>query len=730
MGLKGREKFKFIFDDNDQLNGNTVIHFEGNEALSECWNIQIILQYEVPDLKKDNKFNLKQLLNQNGIFKMLTDDTPVTYSGRIIEAELKNYLASEPDADYTGGFCFVKITFVPELYTLKYFTRNRTFLDMDIKVLLKKVIGTNSSIKANFSFSKEYKNNPVMAQQEESDFTFLNRIISQYGIFYYFENNDNGDYQVVFRDSNNTDDDAYEYKHNDDSGQISDIIAKMKSVPKNVRIRDYNSDLKDGIIDETFNQNKEVIDFINENVESSEEAKTLASIRYDQMVKDMLSFEFKSNLRPLLSGSFLELDNIFNNKLMIVKRSFIGNQKTRESTSGGYSGPTFISQITAVFSDVCYRPKINNDLPITGLASAKVCTSDAMYEKTEPTEVTTPSSPINSEGKYNIWFRDSDVISDTNTPVDSPFSVREIIPYAGSDRGFQMPLQIGDEVLLNMDNKPVIHGAVNNREGKDIYNKKEYSIKTSGKNYFTLDDDELSGIKMGSPAFNSSVEIGDIDTDTALKLKSDRGILITGKGEHFEVEAEFHLNIGNDLILREGAFQKILLGFGTKVIIGITINLNLALTFDFKSLHFEYFGHKANIVGAKNNDHGEETRLTGAEEKLVDSKIKAALNKNAATMQRLDAINDAIKMNMFNAKCSLSSAKVTAKRIRADITKSNKCVTKIKAHADSYDTCVVKSEEKMVKQGVRGVKREIKALESKTGELSSTVSAFRKLGAI
>jgi type VI secretion system secreted protein VgrG len=172
----------------------------------------------------------------------------------------------------TAGGATYEITLSPEVAPLTVGRDCRLFQEMTVVDVLKKVLG-EAGVPASdvrWSTQRDYTARPFWVQYRESDWAFIERLLAEEGIYYWFEFSEDSTV-LVFSDDSTTsaaiDGDAcvpYRVGHGlRAAGDAVTRVYKLSSLaPEAVRLRDYNFDKPRLLLDECAGDGaREIYDF-------------------------------------------------------------------------------------------------------------------------------------------------------------------------------------------------------------------------------------------------------------------------------------------------------------------------------------------------------------------------------------------------------------------------------------------------------------------------------------
>src|SRR5690606_36489851 len=217
-----------------------VLRFDGFESLSTPYQFEILLQC-----------NIEGGIAPEQADALLSSTARLSFGpGGIRSAGgmLRELEQLEISVDATTSV--YRAVLVPRFWLTTLTRRSRAFNEMSIPDIIQAVFtemrwsdGTDYELRLTGSYPvREY-----VVQYEESDFVFLSRWMERLGIFYFFEQTEEGD-KLVITDSNSqlvgaSDHNACVYNYHeqiDHAGAIHRFRRCNRMLPAKVHVRDYN----------------------------------------------------------------------------------------------------------------------------------------------------------------------------------------------------------------------------------------------------------------------------------------------------------------------------------------------------------------------------------------------------------------------------------------------------------------------------------------------------------
>ena len=297
-------KFNFSELKNDNIN---VLSFEGKEKISE------LFEYQIRIISDDPALDSSKILNKSATFIFNRgDDDPIKIHGII--SHFEQYGKS-------NEYAFYKVVLVPKLWRLNLIFQNEVYQNLDIQALIEMVLydaGLSSS-EFKIDLKNSYPKNEYLVQYRETNFNFLNRRLEHYGIYYYFDHQNEKDI-VVFTDSNQKlpeidSEDPIGFNLNKDplseTESILEINCKEKVVTGMVQLKDYNYMFpeKQLMAQSQINGNDPGLYYdFGDNFVDEKEAEFLAKVRNQEFICQSKIFYGTSDCRLFRAGSRFKME--------------------------------------------------------------------------------------------------------------------------------------------------------------------------------------------------------------------------------------------------------------------------------------------------------------------------------------------------------------------------------------------------------------------------------------
>ena len=176
----------------ESLSGSTskdsfaVVNFQGFEALSKTYQFDILL------VSNQKNIDLDDVIQNPVVFKIHRgEDDDVLFNGILQDLEQLHEF---------NGHVYYRAKLVPKLWWLNLTTHNQVFLKQSVTDLVELALQDGDLETQDYEFSNlinNYEQNPYICQYSESHFDFVSRWLEREGIYYHFEQSEDGEV-VVF----------------------------------------------------------------------------------------------------------------------------------------------------------------------------------------------------------------------------------------------------------------------------------------------------------------------------------------------------------------------------------------------------------------------------------------------------------------------------------------------------------------------------------------------------
>lgn len=508
-------EYAFLFE-SQAVSKNTfaVARFHGEEGLSQLYSFEILLVSEKADL------DLEAILQLPAVFTIKSQHGDLPYHG---------ILASFEQLHKADAYVFYRAVLRPKLWWLTLTHHNQVFLNKKLDQFLTDVLqdgGLSPGLDFEFRLKGQYPVWDYLCQYSESHFDFLSRWLERDGLYYWFEQGDQGekliasDTLIAHTAMPGREGFHYAPPTGLDSAHADEVIKaftlKRTPMPKSLLVKDYNYE-KPGL-DLTSralvaDKGRGEIYIYGEHFKDLAEGGRLAQVRADEWKCREQTFHGMSNVPAVRPGYVFHLDrhyrDDFNQTYLTTAMRHEGSQERYLLTGLGVRGLSdtdnlfYRNHFESIPSTVQFRPARATEKPrIHGTISAKIdAAGSGQYAE------------LDSQGRYKVILPFD--LSGRSGGKASAF-VRMMQPYAGADMGFHAPLHKDTEVLLSFidgdPDRPVIAGAIPNPETPGPVNDGNQSmvrLKSGGGNVIHMEDQEGSQrILLHSPTAGAFIRVG------------------------------------------------------------------------------------------------------------------------------------------------------------------------------------------------------------------------------
>lgn len=409
----------------------------------------------------------------------------------------------------------------------------------------------------------EYPTMEYCVQYEESDFTFLSRLMERYGIFYYFKHTKDSHTWVITDDSKAIPNERHIQRPLLVTGpnQVYEANASVTNwsqtgsvQPSEVKLDDYNFQTPNSSLaaNSTINGNngshKQTI-YQNPGFYPYEEANTgasggsavdgpqqatgqkLATWWMQSIAAKGLTYSATSYNQELVPACVFTTSDAADSPKYLVLQTQITANVPDPQTGGGDTGGTYIVQLTCMDAATTYRPPQVTPRPkIYGPQTAKVYGA------------TGSDYDMDKYGRIKVQFRwDPDANADQSgsglTPKGTMY-LRVAQMWAGQDHGSIFNPHVGDEVIVSFldgdPDRPIITGSVYNGSNMPPVsmpdNQTQSVVKDGAKNTLTMEskddaDNDAPYFSITQPTTEASGS--NANTLTMTQQGANQGVKIT-----------------------------------------------------------------------------------------------------------------------------------------------------------------------------------------------------------
>ncbi|HLG32072.1 MAG TPA: type VI secretion system tip protein TssI/VgrG [Ignavibacteriaceae bacterium] len=514
-----------------------VLSFEGEEKISDLFRFRIKIISENPAL------DTSKILNNNATYLLNRgEEEPIKIHGII--SHIEQY-------GRTNEYVFYEVILVPRLWRLSLVFQNEVYQNMEIKDVINSVL-TDAGLSGSdykVDLKSSYPKSEYIVQYNETNLEFLHRRLEHYGIFYYFDHNNDKDV-VVFTDINSKLPDirtseAIGYNLNKDplseTESISEIQCREKVVTGMVQLKDYNYMFPEKQLmaqSQIESTHPGLYYSFGDNFQNEKEAEFLAKVRNQEFLCQSKIFSGITDSRLFRAGARFKMEKHYrddwNSEYIITKSFHRGTQKSLFAflpEQKKYE-PTFECRFEAIPFEIDFRPLRKTPFPkISGIMSAKI-------ESGSGDEY----AYIDDHGRYRAKML-FDLSDKSNGEATMPIRLTQ--NYSGEGYGVHFPNHANTELLWacvdgNPD-RPIGLGTVPNPSQATPVaskNKTQNIIRTAAGNELIMDDkSKESQIILSTPDANKLI-FDDKDDKIEVISKDKHKVTMDDKNQNIEVKSK------------------------------------------------------------------------------------------------------------------------------------------------------------------------------------------------
>ncbi len=662
---------KFSFS-SDALPPDTfgVVRFAGSEGLSECYTFEVTL------VSDNLEIDLQAVMeNPARLTVHRSEGDDVSWRGILLSFEQLHEV---------DKLAFYRAHLVPRLTWLSFTQHNQVFLDKSVPEIIEGCLKDGGLTGADFEMRLQGSYDPIeyVCQYGESHLNFISRWCEREGIYYFFEQTDQGE-KVIFTDTqishvpltqgmNLT----YSPPSGLETGHEREIVrsfhCRMNLTPQSVLLKDYN--YRKPSLDVSGNADVDAkgrgqVYSYGDHIRTPEEGTRIAKIKAEALLSRKEVFEGEGSVPYMEPGyTFTLKDHYrknFNQSYLVTGVSHEGNQTgylIAGITAGDEQrGVWYRNSFSSIVSTVQFRPEQKSQKPrIPGTLTAKVdAAGSGQYAE------------LDSQGRYTVI-----VPFDTSGRKDGKASapVRMAQPYAGGDHGMHFPLHKGTEVLLTFiegdPDRPIIQSAVPNPEHPspvNANNETMSAITTAGGNKIHIEDKEgTERILMHSPNQKSFIRVGAPNDPPSDYAGFNIFPGVEGIKEQTDGALDMTVGFKNEVIL--GLITSIVCGFRGWFTVGYLVDMCLGgklevqfpEIFNIRNFHvnvnadnWETYASWSTAVrtwwhflGTESKVKGQLVRACEDQVHTAEGDVNAQINRVAAEERRITTTANSVKTNM------------------------------------------------------------------------------------
>ena len=537
-GHLSHNNYSLSVDGSDALSNISVVSIKGQERLNEPW------QYQIDFTSEDKQISIASMLSQAASLTFHPNQSPLQVTqissfdhvaktrklyGIITEFSLVSI--SEDEARY-------RVKLEPRMALLANHHQSAIFQNKSVIDVVDEVLRNHNFIGIDFRFElkESYPVREFITQWQESDLNFIQRLLADVGLYFYFETHPEhhcdviviSDYEKGYADGGKVTikqpsglNDRLRYS-------VWDLQFSSKTKPSQVSVNDYNYRMSDSNLYSSDNSQPKDMTMRGEDYRYEEHHKTqgdiqtvesgnwYARIRHQHYVSEQFILTGQCNAYELIPGQLVIIEGCpiaeIKDGVVIVATECYGDRTESYQT-----------RFTAIPYDALkpYRPAPLPWPQVSGTLPARVTSKDD-----------DTYGYIDTQGRYRIKFNFD--LKNWQKGEESLW-VRLAKPYAGDTYGFHFPLIDSTEVAIAFTNgnpdRPYIAHAMHDSSHPDhvtTINKHRNVIRTPANNKLRMDD------KRGQEHIKLATEYGKTQLNLGHLVDSEK----TKRGEGFELRTD------------------------------------------------------------------------------------------------------------------------------------------------------------------------------------------------
>lgn len=537
-GHLSHNNYSLSVDGSDALSNISVVSIKGQERLNEPW------QYQIDFTSEDKQISIASMLSQAASLTFHPNQSPLQVTqissfdhvaktrklyGIITEFSLVSI--SEDEARY-------RVKLEPRMALLANHHQSAIFQNKSVIDVVDEVLRNHNFIGIDFRFElkESYPVREFITQWQESDLNFIQRLLADVGLYFYFETHPEhhcdviviSDYEKGYADGGKVTikqpsglNDRFRYS-------VWDLQFSSKTKPSQVSVNDYNYRMSDSNLYSSDNSQPKDMTMRGEDYRYEEHHKTqgdiqtvesgnwYARIRHQHYVSEQFILTGQCNAYELIPGQLVIIEGCpiaeIKDGVVIVATECYGDRTESYQT-----------RFTAIPYDALkpYRPAPLPWPQVSGTLPARVTSKDD-----------DTYGYIDTQGRYRIKFNFD--LKNWQKGEESLW-VRLAKPYAGDTYGFHFPLIDSTEVAIAFTNgnpdRPYIAHAMHDSSHPDhvtTINKHRNVIRTPANNKLRMDD------KRGQEHIKLATEYGKTQLNLGHLVDSEK----TKRGEGFELRTD------------------------------------------------------------------------------------------------------------------------------------------------------------------------------------------------
>jgi type VI secretion system secreted protein VgrG len=539
--------------------------FRGQEAISRLFHFDVDL------LSENHDIEFKDIIGQRVAIRI------TEYSGS--PRYINGFVSRFSQGGYDPAFAHYRMEVVPWLWFLTRHADCRIFQNKTIPQIIEQVFKDRGFTDYRSSLTETYEEREYCVQYRETDFQFVSRLMEEYGIFYFFEHEENK-HTLVLADSatackNCPDGSVVRYNLAGGGLDVDDMVDQF-NLTLDLRsgkysMTDYNFETPSAnlmandptVMEYAGNSKLEIYDYPGK-YQTQSEGKSLAKVRMQEEEAAIKIGRGKGDCRTFVTGYKFELQD---HPAQSMNGSYVLTEMLHEaSVGGGYTtgdlgAGTYSNSFSCIPADVPFRPPRITPKPLISGPQTAVVVGKSGEEIW-----------VDKYGRVMVqFFWDRVGKKDEN----SSCWIRVSQAWAGKNWGAMWIPRIGQEVIVEFlegdPDRPIITGRVYNADQEVPYQLPEHGTRS------TLLSRSSKG---GATANFNEIRFEDKKGSEQIFINAEKDMDLRVEQESREfVGASRHLIVGSDQKESVGGslHSKVGKGFNQKVGDGVSLDVGTAL---------------------------------------------------------------------------------------------------------------------------------------------------------
>ncbi|BBB25269.1 type VI secretion system Vgr family protein [Amphritea japonica] len=594
------ERFFFELQDTEDSEQFSLVRLNGAEEISALFDIAL----EV--VSDDGDIDFSTLIGQPAFVTLLDQTDGSEELTRYIHGMIAEVSLGDQGVNQSS----YHIRLVPKIWALKHRQNSRIFQFQNVQTIIETVL-TGAGLDVDefrFDLAKSYPDYDYCVQYRETELDFIQRLLAEEGIHYYFEHSDES-HILIFSDTSGSNPtisgDPFLDCFHDSQGAVREqhifnFSYSEAIVPGKVTLRDFDFKKPNLKLESTKSAELdvplEIYDHPGRFIDSGRGTNN-AVIRLESLNSYRQSAKGQSDVNRMMPGCSFELTghdrDLLNTEYLIARVEHECSQPQVLEVGASTEGSKYSNKYICVPFDVPFRP-----------------TTDVKSPHVEGTQTATVTGPEGEEiytdehGRIKVQFHWDREGQGNET---SSCWIRVSQTHAGGSFGGMFLPRIGEEVVVDFlegdPDKPLVIGRVYHGLNRPPYRLPEHKSRSTIKTNSTKGGDGFNEIRFEDKKGEEQVFYhAEKDIDQRTKhdhrswLGNDRHKIVEGnvyseyrsddhhltqgdqfqqvnKSQHLTIDKSQHISIGQKSHLYAGqqihhkAGQKILITAGTEIVL-------------------------------------------------------------------------------------------------------------------------------------------------------------------